>query len=226
MVFQVYAAVRRRRIAIAAGISFCMIAFFAMLSYIFFFSKFYIPGNAPATANMIRQSPWLLRGCIFFFLAALVFDLLVSWFIYQYFEKVHQPIVALCTWSRLLYTALFGTSFLPLLMAMNAAANTETDAATITLYLNSFDSMWSMSLIIFGLHLLTLGYLTLKSREVPLLWVALTIIAGCLYIGHHSMNLISANYGLIKSRVEEFLSLPMALGELGLAGWLITKGGK
>jgi hypothetical protein len=37
----------------------------------------------------------------------------------------------------------------------------------VTFYLNAFDMMFSVSLIIFGIHILLLGYLSLKSEYVP-----------------------------------------------------------
>jgi hypothetical protein len=226
MIFQLYAATKRRSIAIATGISFCMIAIFALLGYGFFFSKFYIPGNASATTEIIRHDPWMLRWFIFFFLIALVFDLVVAWLLYHYFKQTSEIIASLCAWSRLVYTAIFGAAFLPLLMALRAIEQIDTPPDSVLFYLNSFDSMWSLALIICGLHLLILGWLTRKRREVPRIWSAITLLAGCLYCIHHSLNLLWFNYGTIKNLVEQMISLPMALGELGLAGWLIVKGGK
>lgn len=223
---QLYITTKRRRLAVSAGISFFVIAFLAFLGYGFFFSNFYFPDQPLQTTAIIQHKPWLLRWFIFFFLIALIFDLLVTWLLYHFFKTTSETIASLCAWSRLLYTAVFGIAFLPLLMALIETAKADADPGSVMLYLNSFDSMWSMSLIIFGLHLLILGWLTQRSRKVPKIWVVLTLLAGCLYCVHHSLNLLWFNYTYIKTFVEQILSLPMALGELGLASWLIAKGGK
>lgn len=56
------------------------------------------------------------------------------------------------------------------------------------------------------------------------LWV-LTLIAGISYVIVHSLKLTPLTSGIVNN-LEMVLALPMFLGELGLAVWLLIKGGK
>jgi hypothetical protein len=52
------------------------------------------------------------------------------------------------------------------------------------------------------------------------------LIAGMSYILIHSLKTVSPQLTELSNTLNTILGLPMALSELCLAGWLITKGGK
>ena len=64
----------------------------------------------------------------------------------------------------------------------------------------------------------------LHIRIPKVLWY-LTLIAGVSYVVVHLLKLGSPNSEMVKN-LEMILALPMAIGELGLAIWLLFKGGK
>src|SRR5690606_21747813 len=55
----------------------------------------------------------------------------------------------------------------------------------VMLFLKAFHIIWSIGLIIFGLHLMIVGYLTFKSDNVPKLISILLLIASISYIIIH-----------------------------------------
>ena len=61
---------------------------------------------------------------------------------------------------------------------------------------------------------------------IPKFIGALAILAGLAYLFTNSANLLLPDYYLYKAKIEMILGLPMALGELAFAVWLIAKGGK
>ena len=93
-------------------------------------------------------------------------------------------------------------------------------------HLDAFMAIWSFGLSIFGLHLGVLGYLVMKSGYVPKALGLLLLIAGLCYVGTSSAQLLLPSYGDYKTTVDMILGAPMALGELGLAVWLVIRGGK
>ena len=97
-------------------------------------------------------------------------------------------------------------------------------ASEIASHFQLFEKLWSVGLIIFGLHLIGLGYLSVKSASVPKLLGYLLYFGGFSYTFLHSsrqLNLFDA--GVINS-IENILALPMALAEMLLAFWLIYIG--
>jgi hypothetical protein len=57
--------------------------------------------------------------------------------------------------------------------------------AYVMLFLHGFDAIWSMGLIIFGGHLMIVGYLTLKSDSIPKIISILLLVAAIGYIVIH-----------------------------------------
>jgi hypothetical protein len=92
--------------------------------------------------------------------------------------------------------------------------------------MDSFGKIWSVGLIIFGMHLLGLGYLGLLYKKVPNIFGYLLLLAGLGYlIVHISKTLIGLPEETV-STMETILMAPMALGEILLAIWLMIRGGK
>jgi hypothetical protein len=91
---------------------------------------------------------------------------------------------------------------------------------------NSFETIWTLGLIVFGLHLLVVGILMKVHRSIPKLFWILTLIAGISYIVVHIIKTMFPQLSEFTETLNNVLALPMVLGELGLAIWLIIKGGK
>lgn len=90
----------------------------------------------------------------------------------------------------------------------------------------SFEHTWSIGLIIFGIHLFIVGLLMRLHKLIPRILWYLTIIAGASYFLVHGLKTALPQSTELTTTFNNILALPMALGELGLAIWLIVKGGK
>ena len=88
----------------------------------------------------------------------------------------------------------------------------------------NFLQVWSLGLLVFGVHLLVLSRLIIRSGIMPR-WVGLLMVVAALcYMSTSVANLLWPGYQHYKSLIESLTALPMALGELVLAGWLIRWG--
>lgn len=105
-------------------------------------------------------------------------------------------------------------------------AQTDQLNAQVMLSLNAFNSIWSLGLIIFGLHLLIIAYLIIKSDFIPKFLGVLLFIASLSYVLIHSLHLFLPQYETTTMLIEKILSLPILVGELGFGIWLLIKGGK
>ena len=79
--------------------------------------------------------------------------------------------------------------------------------------------------LIFGFHIFLIGILMKLHKRIPKILWYLALIAGISYIVVHLLKLISPDSELT-STLGLILALPMAIGELGLAVWLLINGGK
>jgi len=225
------AEISQRRAALVAGLGIVALAIVAGFAYGFVFQSFVVPGDATATANNIKASEMLFRIGFFSWLAILILDVLVAWALYIFLKPVHKSLSLLAAWLRLVYTAILGTALLNFVIVSLLLSGTDylsvfkTDQlnALALLFLSAFDAIFSIGLVIFGLHLLTLGYLVSKSGYIPKILGILLLIASLGYLITSSASLLLPNY---KAIAELIFVAPMIIGELGFGLWLIVKGGK
>jgi hypothetical protein len=75
--------------------------------------------------------------------------------------------------------------------------------------------------VFWGLWLFPLGVLAMRSGFIPRILGAL-LIAGCFsYLIDSSVALLAPEH---RGALSSILMLPLALGELGMIGWLLIKG--
>jgi hypothetical protein len=153
----------------------------------------------------------------------LITDLFVSGALYILFRDSMKRISALTAITRVIYSVVLGLAIYQLIDIIPLIQQVGT-SLEISLHFESFEKIWSAGLIIFGLHLLGLGYLSVKSGFVPRLLAYLLYFAGISYVLIHAAKQFALlSQGAISS-AESILSIPMALGEILLALWLIYKG--
>lgn len=151
-----------------------------------------------------------------------ILDVIVSYAFYKFFVHVHRKIAAIAGGLRFVYTLIFslGTCFL----LRNLTSDTASDEWILSNF-QSFQNIWTFGLIIFGIHIFLLGYLMKLHKRIHfILWI-LALIAGCSYSLVSTLQLMDFDPEFTGS-LEIILALPMTVGELALAVWMIAKGGK
>lgn len=224
----------QRQAALVAGFAIVIMAAAAGFAASYVLDSLFVPGDAAATANNIEASELLFRSGIFGWLIILICDVLAAWGLYVFLKPVNQSLSLLSSWFRLIYTAVLGTALLNFVIVLLlisgadylAAFETAQLQALVLIFLNGFNNLWSIGLVVFGIHLLLLGYLVLKSGFIPKIWAVLLLIASLGYMITNVANLLVPNYEAYKGTIELIFILPMILGELGLAFWLLFRGGK
>ena len=82
---------------------------------------------------------------------------------------------------------------------------------------NAFQDGWHVALVIFGLHLLVLGYLVFRSSYIPNGLGVLVMIAGLGY-------LIDSFGMILSNRYDANVAGVTFAGEVLLMGWLLWRG--
>ncbi|CAF1448488.1 unnamed protein product [Adineta ricciae] len=224
----------QRTAALIAGFSIVTMAIAAGFACSCVLNNFTVLDDIKLTINNMKSSQTLFRLGIFSFLVILICDLLAAWSLHVFLKRVNENLSLLTAWFRLVYSAMLGTALLNLVFIVLLFKNEDflsifgrdQVSALAILFLHGFHLIWSIGLVIFGCHLLLLGYLLSKANYTPKIFSVLLIIASLCYIIHHTANLLLLNYEKYKTTVEIFLSLPMIVGELGFGLWLLVRGGK
>lgn len=222
------------RAAVIAGITMLVMAGCAAFTVGFVNSSLIVKGDTSATTSNILNSLALFRSGVFGWLVILVSDIIISWALYSFLKQVDNSLALLGAWFRLVYCAILGATTLNLFYVLQtlsgdnilAAAQPDHLNAQVILFINAFNQMWSFGLIVFGLHLLVIGKLVLKSGFIPKILGVLLLIAALSYVIVHMLHVFFPQLEQTTVILENILSLPMALGELAFGIWLLIKGGR
>lgn len=214
----------QRKYALTAGISLMVMAVVAGFSYGYVYSSLVVAG-ADTTIQNISASISLFIGGIIGWVFILILDVIAALALYQFFKPTNYSVSLITGMLRLLYTAILGVAIMQMIGVV-VSINSHQDASGALNSLHSFESFWSFGLIIFGLHLIGLGILTKNYPHMHIVFSWLLLIAGLCYLGIHLSKVILLNMSAQIQQAEMILSLPMALGELAFALWLVIKGGK
>ncbi|MCB0640140.1 MAG: DUF4386 domain-containing protein [Phaeodactylibacter sp.] len=216
----------QRSFALTAGIALILMALTAGFSFGYVQNTLIVPTDALKTLEIVRAQSGLFMAGVGGWVLIFVLDLLVAWALFHYLKSAGQGLAQLMAWTRVIYTLFLGAGILDLFAATRLIGVEGPEAQQVLALIQSFSTDWSRGLIIFGLHLLLLGILLLKSRYAHWFFGALLSVAGvCYMLVHTARWLLPEQYSLINS-LEMILSVPMTLGELGFAVWLLVKGGK
>ena len=223
-----------RKSAIIVGISLLAMAIAAIFSYGIVLVPIIKNEGAITTVDAIKSSALLFRLGILGWLLILVLDVIVAWALYHFFKRVNKNIAILTTWFRVIYTVFLATGILCLVLALSLATypnNLEGFSTTllntlVEFFLNAFITIWTIGLIVFGLHLAGLSYLAIKHHAIHNTFSIFLAIAAFSYIVLSIAKIVLPTYQSQIATAESILSAPMAISEIGFAVWLLIKGGK
>ncbi|NRF93387.1 DUF4386 domain-containing protein [Paenibacillus frigoriresistens] len=220
-----------------AGFGLLLMAIFAMFSNFSVLEGLIVPDDAAATANNIIANEMLFRSGFISFVIVLILDVLVAWALFVLLKPVNKNLAMLAAWFRLVYTAIFGVALsnllnvLPLLSGANYFAVFTTDQlklyAQVMLLVDAFNNGWLIGLVFFGVHLLVVGYLIIKSGGyIPRIIGIFLILASAGYAIDSLAHFLLSNYADYKTIFQLIVAVPGVIGELSLAFWLLIKGVK
>ena len=210
---------KQRSLAITTGIALVLMVLIARFSMAYAYPKFYQADSITLLKNNILAQQGLYKSML---IGIVLLNLLVSYTLYKYFKNDHRRTTRLAGLIRVIYTLVFGLAAYSLIKNLDPHALSN---EMMVLNFQQFQSIWNGGLMIFGFHILLIGWLMKLHQKIPkILWV-ITLFAGVSYIVVHLLKLKSSSSTLV-TNLEMILALPMAAGELGLASWLWIKGGK
>lgn len=217
-----------RQLALIAGGSLLLMAVSAGFAFGFVYSDLLVAGDPQATIRRFSEHLPRFQAGLLAWMLILLLDLLVAWALFGYFRSTHIDLARITAWLRLLYSAMLAIAITDLARAglLLRTPDPLTLAIDFQLGLQAFEQTWGLALMLFGLHLLGLGWLCLRSTQVPNLLGYLLLIAGVGYTFLEVTGVFLPGGAPWLTQTEQILVAPLALGELAFAGWLIFRGGR
>ena len=202
-----------RTAAMVAGVGLLLMAILSPIAYLNTFQSLVKFDDAALTAQNILNSMGAFRTCILLLFTVAILDIVVAWGLYLILVPANKNLSALAAWLRVIYGGIFIFAISKLYVALQVITPDGTQTMS---YLKAFQSIWDMGLILFGFHLLVLGYLVFKSGYVPKWLGVFLVLAAVGYIVDGFGKTLSPDYNL---NIAQFTFV----GEVLLIFWLLWR---
>ena len=213
-----------RRAGVIAGASLLLMAALAGFGYMVAVDGVVAYSDATQNATSIIESSGLFLAGIVSLFIVIALDVVVAWGLYRVFTPVSKTLSAVGAWMRIVYGAVFTVAVAQLvgvlrLLTTGGAAAQATDLrdAEALVGVNTFADIYDAGLILFGMHLLVIGWLAFNAGYVPKWLGVLLAVSGAGYVFDGVGALVSAGSW---SDVSTFTFI----GEFLLAVWLVLRG--
>ncbi len=218
-----------RQAALIAGFGYLMVFIFGFANIRR--EKLTVRGDAATTASNIVASESRFRAGTASWIVVLVADVVVAWALYVFLKPVSEGLSLLTAWVRLVYVAIAAIAVVNLLSAVGLLTDADESEgfradqrnAQAMLFLRSYDFGFNVGFVFFGLHILGLGYLVVRSDYIPTVLGVLLIVASVAYLIDSFACFLSSSYGSNEAHSLVF-AIPAIISELSLTVWLLIWG--
>lgn len=222
-----------QKLTARAGSLYLAMILTGIFAHLFVRANLTVPEDAALTAQNILNKEFIFRLAFVSDLVYMVFFLFLGLVFYRMFQQTHKNCARTLLVLVMVSNAMMGLNMLNHFAALYVLSGAE--------FLNVFqpEQLQAFSLfflemhnhgihigyLFFGLWLLPLGYLVLKSTLFPGHWgkvFGVLLIAG--FVGYEIDFFTYFIFPEQNAVISEFATIPADLGELSLCLWLIFKG--
>lgn len=218
----------RRRAARIAGVSYLAMFVLAIFANLVVREGLIEPGDAARTVANITESIGLFRLGLLAFIFIFVLDVVIAWALHVVFRDVNHDVSLATAWFRLIYTALLGVALASMFQILQildgellGSLTGEQIAAQTMIELSSFESTWLIGLVAFGIHLVMLGGLVIRSGMVAEALGYVLVFAGVAFVLDTLARGMLSDYETVAEVFLVTVALPSMIGEGWLGLWLL-----
>ncbi|MCP5034716.1 MAG: DUF4386 domain-containing protein [Actinomycetia bacterium] len=223
-----------RQAALVAGVGYVLLFALGIFANFLIREGLIVTDDAQETAANIAQSEGLFRFGLASFLLIFVIDVAVAWALYIVFRPANRDLSLVAAWFRLIYTVFLGVALIFFFQALQLLSGADflttfgrdqLDAQALVA-LDTFNSTWLIGLVAFGIHLVLLGFLMVRSRYAPKILGYLMIAAGTAYVIDTFAHSLLDNYKSYETLFITMVAVPSIISEGWFGLWLLFRGGK
>lgn len=202
-----------RTAALVAGVALAVMAVLGGFGNFEAFVPLIIPGDATQTAHNITGSPLLFLAGIASFVIIAILDVIVAGALYTLFKPVSRGLSAAAGWMRTVYAVLLLVAISQLVIGFSMLGDPEAALPVLV----SFNTIWVISLGLFGVSLLFVGYLAFRSGFIARVFGILLVAAGIGYLADAIGMAFVPDFAAV---FAQFLFV----GEVAIIFWLLIRG--
>ncbi len=220
------------RAARIAGMLYLVIIIAGMFAEFFVRSSLIVPGDAATTASNIAASESLFRSGIASDMVMILADVAIGLIFYVLLRPVSQALALLAAFFRLAQAATLGLNLLNLFFGLQlitgvdylTAFSVEQQHGLGMLFLSAHGVGYRLALVFFGLSLLVLGYLVVRSGYIPKIFGILLVVAAVGYLVDSFAYFLLTNYASYQEIFDMVVVMPAFIAELAFGLWLLVRG--
>jgi hypothetical protein len=189
------------------------------------YPKLVIPGHIPVTLANLSAHHGQLLAVLVCFTINFIEDIIIAWGLYLLLAPVNRALSLLAALFQLIYTAIALAGLLNVATVYRMITTPEYVSsfgpgpfgAQVNLLLHTFRSDYSFGLILFGIHLVLVGFLIVRSGYIPWWLGVILIVNGLGWVSDSVQPYLypDANTGFV------FVTF---FGELIFMLWLLIRG--
>ncbi len=202
-----------RTAALVAGVALAAMAVLGGFGNLGAITSLIVPGDATATAQKISDSPGLFFAGVASFTIVALLDIVVAGAFFTLFRPVNRGLSLTAAALRVAYAVMFLVAISMLVIAYSQLG----DPARALVSLQSFTTIWVISLGVFGLSLVVVGYLAFRSGFIARVFGILLAVAGLGYLADAVAKAIIPGF---TATFAQF----MFVGEVAIIFWLLIAG--
>lgn len=211
------------------GLGYLMIFITAFFATGFVVEAMVVPGDPATTWANFKGSESLLSMAILSFVVMVLIDAVLAIPFYLLLKKANRSLAMISSALRLVNVAIFAIALMDLISFLRLLGKPfQADEVFVLRQVDhltqSFDDTWMLGLIFFGVHLMIMGYLIIKSENFPSILGILIQLAGLVYVIDSVASFSLQNYSDYSSFFEMMVVIPSVIGELSLCLYLLIKG--
>lgn len=215
-----------RRVARIAGVSYLVMFLLAIFANFVVREGLIEPENASATVANISESIGLFRLGVISFLVILVLDVVIAGALHVVFRRVNRPVSLIMAWFRLVYAVVLGVAIVSLVRVLQlvsgpASPGSDQVGARTMAALDSFEATWLIGLVAFGIHLVLLGWLLVRSGFASSVLGFVLVAAGVAYSVDTLAHFLLADYHNLEGVFRAVVAVLSMIGEGWLGIWLL-----
>jgi len=210
-----------QRSARLTGLAYLVLAVSGIVGFLLIRRQLYVPDDAIRTAANPVAHEGLARVGIAADLVTVLSQALAAVGFFLVFRRVNSAGAASITAFGLVNSAvvLVATAFSATALQV-ALRGGPTSASNALMLYDVNAASWNAGGLFFGLWLIPMGWLTLRSRSMPRVLGWILVVGGVGYVLSTFVNLLAPG----ASGLAGVLSLPATVGEVWMVGYLLIKG--
>jgi len=219
-------------IARLTGLGYLIIFISGFFANFFILEGLVVDGDPKLTTLNFQNNAQAFEKGLISFAIMVTIDILLALPLYRLLRERDRTLAILSSSLRVINGLLFAWALISLwkisalfdLPVILSNANPTELQESVMLYLGNFETIWDIALIFFGVHLVFLGTLLIRSLKFPK-WIGIVIsTAGVAYVADSSFRLFASGDWILGDWLEIFVVLAGVIGEFSLTLFLLLKG--